>query len=167
MEVELPFSFEPGDIADIHDVGHVLDRMDPDGVYHIRRLGGTDMLEVPDSETGFLRKPKADDILRLMAEGTFIPRLPELENETARKRRKAQYDRADARAADPLCDIRTNFPERYDANPCNLSDKALQAFQRAQYEDPEFCALPGAYKTDEDGRRFRWIRCGKTLRDWI
>jgi hypothetical protein len=167
VEIELPFSFEPGDIADVHDVGRVLDRLDPDGVYHIRRLGSTEMLEVPDRETGFLRKPKADDILRLMAEGTFIPRLPELENETARKRRKAQYDRADARAADPLCDIRVNFAERYDAAPCNLSDMALQDFQRAQYEDPEFCALPGAYKTDEEGRRFRWIRCGKTLRDWI
>lgn len=167
MVVELPFSFEPGDIADVDHLGYVLDRLDPDGVYHIRRLGSTKMLEVPDSDAGFLRKPKADDILRLMAEGTFILRSPELENELARKRRKAQYDRADARAADPLCDIRTNLAERYDASPCNLSDKALESFQRAQYVDPEFCALPGAYKVDEDERKVCWIRCGKTLRDWI
>lgn len=167
MELELPFSFQPGDLADVYNAAHVLDRIDPDGVYHIRRLGSARMLELPDGGDGFLRKPKADDILRLMADREFVLRSSELEDELARKRRKARYDRADARKADALCDIRTNFAERYDAAPCNLSDEALRNFQRQQYDDPEFCALPGAYRFDKAGKKIRWIRCGKTLRDWI
>lgn len=166
MDVELPFAFNPGDLADIDHVGHVLERIDPDGVFTIRRLGSQRMFEVTDRD-GFRRKPIADDVLRLMADDRIILRDPELEDPTARQRRKAQYDRADARAADALCDIRVGFGERYDQHPCNLSDKALQAFMREQYDDPDFRALPGAYRTDSEGRLVPHIRCGKTLRDWI
>lgn len=153
---ELPLKLEPGDIVAIDHVDHVFERIDPDGLVTFRIMGGKVEFEIPDEETGFPRKPNADEIARLMAAGTMVKRARDLDEGPRRAARKRELSAEAARAEDPSSEFRTAFNRAYDRSPCGLSDRALRAFNEQLLTDPVIAAMPGAR-----------LYVGSTLRSWI
>ncbi len=153
---ELPLKLEPGDIVAIDGIEHVFERVDPDGLVTFRTMNSKVEFEVSDPETGFPRKPNANEIARLMTVGKFVKRARDLEEGPRRAARKRELDAKAARGEDPVCDFRTAFTRAYDRNPCGRSDKALRALNQQLLADPEIAKLPGAR-----------IYAGSTLREWI
>lgn len=153
---QLPLQLEPGDIVAIDGIEHVFERVDPDGLVTLRTMNRKVEFEVTDPDTGFPRKPDANDIARLMAAGTMVKRARDLEDGPRRAARKRELDTKAAQAADPISEFRTAFSRAYDRNPCSRSDHALRAFNRQLLTDPEIAKLPGAR-----------LYAGSTLREWI
>lgn len=153
---ELPLKLEPGDIVAIDHIEHVFERVDPDGLVTFRVMGGKAEFEVPDPETGFPRKPNANEIARLMAGGSFVKRARDLEEGPRRAARKREINAKTARAEDPASEFRTIFTRAFDRNPRGLSDRALRELNKKLLEDPEIAKLPGAR-----------LYAGSTLREWV
>ena len=154
---KLPLNLEPGDIVAIDGVEHVFERVDRDGLITFRTMGSRSVeFEVTDPETGFPRKPNADEIAQLMIVGLFVKRANDLEEGPRRAARKRELDAKSAHAADPNSEFRTAFNRAYDANPCGLSDRALKAFNERLLTNPTIADMPGAK-----------VYAGSTLREWI
>jgi putative transposase len=153
---ELPLNLEEGDIVAIDDVEHVFARIDPDGLVTLRTLRKNVEFHLTDPQTGFPRKPNANDIARLMASGSFVKRAKDLEDGPRRAARKRELDARAARAVDPVCEFRTTFTREYDRAPCGRSDCGLRVFNEQLLANPTIAALPGAR-----------IYAGSTLRTWI
>lgn len=151
-----PLDITPGKIVDIDGVGHVFERVDPDGRLTIPSLRNRVDFAVTDPQTGFPIKPNADDIARLMIEGRFVLRAPDLNVAARRVARKMELNAAAAKNMDPKAEFRVALLRAYDANPCSLSDRALREFTRDLLADPLIAALPGAR-----------VYAGSTLRQWI
>ena len=153
---ELPLNLEAGDIVAIDGIEHVFERIDPDGRVTLRTMRKHVEFEVTDPETGFSRKPNADDIARMMASGSFVKRAKDLEEGPRRAARARELDAKAAHVEDPVSAFRTAFTRQYDKTPCGLSDRGLRALNQSLLNDPEIAALPGAR-----------LYVGSTLRQWV
>ncbi len=125
---ELPLNLEKGDIVAIDDVEYVFARIDPDGLVTLRTLRKNVEFHLTDPQTGFPRKPNANDIARLMASGSFVKRAKDLEDGPRRAARKRELDAKAARAVDPVSEFRITFTREYDRAPYGRSDRALRVF---------------------------------------
>lgn len=167
-DIDIPFELKPGRRAIILDRSHVLDRIDADRQFVFRKLGSSTTFQIPDA-SGFPTHPNAADVLRLMADGTIELEDEELEQPQAAARRNAEHHVADARALDPVSDLRVAFLRRYDQDKRNLSDAALTGFYDELLRDPSFQLLAIAHpKAKRKGRRMLpWRPCGAALRNWL
>lgn len=167
--VQIPFELVPGRKAYVNDRTHVLDRVDGDDSFVWRLLGSTSTFQIPDPVTGFPRYPDSADMLRLMADDTIQLQGEALASPTAEGRRNAEYHVSDARALDPVSDLRIAFCRSYDRAKCNLSDRALTGFYEGLLKEADFKLLALAHpKAERKGRQIiPWKPCGATLRHWL
>lgn len=153
---ELPLNLKQGDIVVIDGLEFIFERIDPDGLITFQSIGKRVDFVVADPLTGFPRKPNADEIARLMANGNFFKRAKDLEEGPRKAARKRELDAKAARAVDPVSEFRTAFTRSRDKVPCSLSDAALQERNAQLLLDPVIAAMPGAK-----------MYAGSTLREWV